>query len=42
MQRLGKIEETEKILKEKASRIREGDKEAEREAILKKRMVFVN
>ena len=34
---LGKLEKTEKILKQKAARIREGDNEAEREAILKNR-----
>jgi len=40
--RLGKIEKTEKILKEKAARIREGDDEAERDAILKKRVACAN
>jgi hypothetical protein len=39
--RLGKLEETKKILKEKAARIREGDNEAEKDTILKKRMVCV-
>ena len=40
-ERLGKIEEKEKSRKEKASRIREGDNEAERGTILKKRVACV-
>ena len=40
-ERLGKIEKKEKSRKEKESRIRKGDKEAEKDVILKKRMVCV-
>jgi len=40
-ERLGKIEEKEKSRKEKPSRIREGDNEAERDTILKKRVACV-
>jgi len=40
--RLGKLEKTKKILKEKATRIREGDNEAEKGAILEKRVACFN
>ncbi len=40
-ERLGKIEKKEKSRKEKESRIRKGDNEAEKDTILKKRMVCV-
>ncbi|RZB36195.1 MAG: hypothetical protein SRB2_02460 [Desulfobacteraceae bacterium Eth-SRB2] len=40
-ERLGKIEEKEKSHKEKESRIRKGDNDAEKDTILKKRMVCV-
>jgi hypothetical protein len=38
-ERLGEIDEKEKLRKEDTSQIREGDNEGERDAILKKRMV---
>ena len=40
--RLGKLEETKKILKEKAARIRKDDNEAEKGTILKKRVACFN
>jgi hypothetical protein len=40
-ERLGKIEKKEKSRKERESRIRKGDNEAEKDTILKKRMVCV-